>query len=906
MSVSNILIRTGANAGKIKPELIVGGGAGVVDSVNATAGIHIDNTDVANPIVQIGTNQAGDLIVGTATQYVGAVLQQGAPGTYLGVDNAGVLSYSVPPTQGIPFTAQGQMLYAGANPFPDTLLNIGNPGQVLGVAGGIPTWTDTGGSGLISANLPLVEDADPAPNSKISINFTAGAIGEIPYGTGTAGGKVGALTVAPNPASSNQFLGTVAGVPTWKNMGNSSIGAIPPLVEIAGATDESLIGIGFGNGVVGQLPYGNGTLNTGALTNAPTAGQILGVSGGVPAWINAGGSGTITGTFPIVETASGSSSNISIGFANKGELIAGAGGATAGAGVILPPATADDYVLSSFSSAPSGMRWVAPTITQKIIRSATATTIVPDPQTTQDTLILVAEDPQGSWDIQPDPTYPNQTPPITPYAVEAQSEGTVLVGAIAVECVAVPEIVNGIRCIHIWVIINAQNIPVGILYQSAYASPALVSGIVNPPAPPTVAYIQNCFIVSGSFDFFHYDGDSGIPDVNCVGIALIDVSQIASTVITVKPLVDVAGQIGNNIQGVSLNQGGPVNRDPVVNKIINFSNYLWIFGNFDGFDNGGTAITGWWSIAKWNLTTGGYDTAGTTVAIEGLAVSFDALGNTPGAIEDAYLGFANILFIVGDWGYVASVGSPTTWNAVPAGMTGFARWVQGQNPNPWVSTPTIAGGLTVGYCIRPSLTQPNNLIIAGFAPNTPIFLDLNANTLTASTGAIPASPQQGWNNSIASDASIDIGFGANTYDFVQFQDKTSGDMYVVWFSNATALVAQPLTPSPTGLKPLYVPNTFPPSYNGPYTGFTSYGMRILTLPAPNINVMATGGIYRYDPQIHANLDFTGSFYFNGALKNTARFSTATQGNESQSFVASTSLKAWIQTGAKTSGLTYLP
>jgi hypothetical protein len=153
MSVSNILIQTGANAGKIKPELIVGGGAGVVDSVNATAGIHIDNTDVANPIVQIGTGQAGDLIVGTATQYVGAVLQQGANGTYLGVDNAGVLGYSVPPTQGIPFTAGGQMLYAGGAPaFADTLLNLGNPGQVLGVAGGVPTWTDTGGIVLNTKN----------------------------------------------------------------------------------------------------------------------------------------------------------------------------------------------------------------------------------------------------------------------------------------------------------------------------------------------------------------------------------------------------------------------------------------------------------------------------------------------------------------------------------------------------------------------------------------------------------------------------------------------------------------------------------------------------------------------------------------------------------------------------------
>ena len=379
---------------------------------------------------------------------------------------------------------------------------------------------------------------------------------------------------------------------------------------------------------------------------------------------------------------------------------------------------------------------------------------------------------------------------------------------------------------------------------------------------------------------------------------------MSGDIITVKPLIDVGGQIGNNITGVSLSQGGPIQRDPVVNKIINFGNYLWIFGNFDGFANGATTITGWWSIAKWNITTGEYDQSGTTVGFQGLAVSFDA-NVSPGVIEDAYLGFANNLYIVGAWSFVASVGSPTTWNAVPPNMSGFAEWVQGQNPNPWVATPTIVGGFQGGTCIRPSLTQPGNLMMTGSAPIDPLFLNLTANTLQYSTGAIPLSPQQGWMNCIASSANIDIGFGVNTYDFVQYQDKISGDVYVVWFNTATGLVAQPLLPSPTGLKSLYLPTTFPPTYNGPYTGFTSYGLNILTVPA-SLNVMATGGIYRFDPAIHANLDFTGSFYYNGVAKTTARFSTATQGNESQSFVASTSLKAWIQTGAKTTSLTYLP
>lgn len=903
MSVSNILLRTGVNAGKINPDLIVGGGGGgQVNSVVGSSSINV-SADPVNPVVRVAFLNNQDLMVGTGAN-AGAVLGVGANGTYLGVNNAGVLAYSNPPQQGIPFNAQGQMIYSGVAPFADTLLNIGNAGQVLGVAGGIPTWTDTGGSGLISANLPLIEEADPAPNSKISINFTA-SVGEIPYGNGTA--KVGALTVAPNPLSSNQFLGTVLGVPTWKNLGGQAT-AIAPLIEIVGAGDESQIGIGFSNALVGQIPYGNGTVNTGTLTNAPTAGQILGVNAGVPTWIDAGGSGTITGTFPIVEAGSGGSSVISIGFANKGELAVGSGTTPGANGVILPPATADDYVLSSFSSAPSGMRWVAPTITQNIIRSKTATTIVPDPQTTQDTLILVAEDPNGSWDLTEDPKNPGT--PITPYAVEAVSPGIVVVDNVACSCYAFPEIVNGIRCLHIYIITNNEQIAVGILYQGSYASPALVAGIDNPITPPGIAYATDCFIVYGSFEFFHADGDNPPADVACGGIALIDCSQLSGSVITVKPLADVAGAIGNNITGVSLSNSGPVNYDPAVNKIINFNNYLWIFGNFDGFADGATAITGWWSIAKWNLTTGGYDTAGTTVGIQGLAVSFDA-NISPGDIQDAYLGFANNLYIVGSWSFVASVGTPIAWNPVAPGMNGFAVWVQGQNPNPWVSTPATGGGFQGGTCIRPSLTQVGYLMMTGSTPIDPLFYELNLNLLTYSTGAIPSAPQQGWRNCIVSSANIDIGFGASTYDFVLYQDKTSGDMFVIWF-NLTAPpsnppLAQALLPSPTGLKPLYVPNLFPPSYNGPYTGFTSFGIEIITPPAstPVLQVMATGGIYRFDPAIHANLDFTGSFYFDGTLYGTARFSTANQGNESQSFVSATSLKAWIQTGAKTNGLSYL-
>lgn len=156
--------------------------------------------------------QKGQLITATAGG-VETALPVGNNGWVLSA-NSGQdlgLEYIQLPAGGIAFQQEGQLLYAGAGPaFADSLLNIGNAGQILTVAGGIPAWADVGGSGVISANLPLVEDADPAPNSKISINFS-NAVGEIPYGTAT---KVGALTNVPTAGQILGMAGTPP-VPTW-------------------------------------------------------------------------------------------------------------------------------------------------------------------------------------------------------------------------------------------------------------------------------------------------------------------------------------------------------------------------------------------------------------------------------------------------------------------------------------------------------------------------------------------------------------------------------------------------------------------------------------------------------------------------------------------------------------------
>jgi|694.fasta_scaffold04419_10 hypothetical protein len=90
-----------------------------------------------------------------------------------------------------------------------------NPSNPTGLA-----WEAVGGTGKITATLPLVEEAVNGA-SNLYINFTGNVVGQIPYGNGTA--KTGALTNVP---SAGQILGINAGIPTWITPSSPSGGAI--------------------------------------------------------------------------------------------------------------------------------------------------------------------------------------------------------------------------------------------------------------------------------------------------------------------------------------------------------------------------------------------------------------------------------------------------------------------------------------------------------------------------------------------------------------------------------------------------------------------------------------------------------------------------------------------------------
>jgi hypothetical protein len=171
------------------------------------------------------------------------------------------------------------------------------------------------------------------------------------------------IVTAPNlPAQANWVLtadGSLGAAGTnmlWKPATGAGgiIQVAAPLFQDDTTTPHT-IGIDFT--AAGQIPYGTGA-NVGTLTNAPAAGQILGIAAGVPTWIDAGGSGTIVGVAPITEFAGGTNeSKIAINFtAIKGEIPAGNGTATEGA--LVPAPTIDGYVLTAKNSTGTGLAWL--------------------------------------------------------------------------------------------------------------------------------------------------------------------------------------------------------------------------------------------------------------------------------------------------------------------------------------------------------------------------------------------------------------------------------------------------------------------------------------------------------------------------------------------------------------------
>ena len=241
MSVSNILLKTGVNAGKIDPIYVIGGGGGGgVASVTASAGAFVDNADANNPIVGVGTLIAGDLIVGTAVPHIGAVLQQGANGTFLGVaggalgyqavGGSGTITGTAPLTEyaigaasnlAIDFVAKGDLIVGGGaqvggHPIAGNVLPIGADtavltadstatGGVFGMKWEVPTPVTGGQIQRITAAGTTVIPAPTAQNASLQIIDTASGSNTFVYEPGR---PCPDTTFTPGGAFNNEINGT--------------------------------------------------------------------------------------------------------------------------------------------------------------------------------------------------------------------------------------------------------------------------------------------------------------------------------------------------------------------------------------------------------------------------------------------------------------------------------------------------------------------------------------------------------------------------------------------------------------------------------------------------------------------------------------------------------------------------
>jgi len=338
----------------------------------------------------------------------------------------------IPEGGGVPLT-QGQLITANAQNV-ETALPVGVNGTILmadsnqplglryAVVPGAVALTKAELISADAAGTPTIVTAPAFPAQEgWVLTATAGSVDgtglewkDAGQATFTAEGQMQYGGAAPGFADTPLNLGTAgqilkvnvgATAPVWEDVGGGgTISALLPLVESAQGS-VSQIAINFALGPAGQIPYGDGTALQGALTNTPTANQILGVNAGVPAWINAGGSGTITALAPLTEYAVGAASNVAIDFTAKGDLVVGAGPQAGGnpiAGVVLPVG-ANDFVLTANSGTASGLEWKAagsgsaPTINRN--SSYTAPLTIAPPASANDTMILTTNQfTSWEWD----------------------------------------------------------------------------------------------------------------------------------------------------------------------------------------------------------------------------------------------------------------------------------------------------------------------------------------------------------------------------------------------------------------------------------------------------------------------------------------------------------------------------
>jgi hypothetical protein len=752
----------------------------------------------------------------------------------------------------------------------------------------------TGAGGIIDAAAPLVDDAGVGTNT-ISINFSA-VKAEIPAGTGVA--KVGALI--PPPAHDGYVLKADAGEATgliWAAVSETIQAQFPLLVEEPLPGDPS-ISIAF-TAVKGEIPAGSGAASIGALVPAPTVNNYVLTSASAEEtglkWAPlAGPSGTITTIAPLQDLEPVAGTNeISIAYTAKGDLPVGTAAKT---GVILPIGATDGQVLEVYAGAPSGMRWATPAPPSggpTINRSNAATVEVAQPQSLNETMILVAQEPAASWDAvesQGGDTAPYELEFTTPWFKNFQNPAANDSGL-----QGVVEIINGARTIRLDIINQGSGsvLTLGHLVFENYNAPARVYGYIGPEGASSL--MGNSIIIVGAFSQLIFTGPNPAPPLLCSQILGVNFQNTMNINAFNLPSANVGTALG-------LSGFGDQGYCSSIALLPGTSEYI-IGGKFSNIlcSPSVPGSGGYMSLITYNTTTNAYDLS-PNVLNGGLGVR---LSGGPGTVNDLYWNASTFsLVVVGE--FDEFVVDANTNTPAPANSHGLAKWTLPLAPgNPWAGTPTGAPTpVPDGICLRPMVSQGAGVFVVCGSSGIPVAYNIATNATNALTGTYP-SPAIPFSFNCAVGGTTDIGAGQVAYDFILYNDTTNLVCYVYWYSAANGTLATALTPAPTGFIP---DDTGGVILNGGIYLFIDYDPIV---PVNVLQVAAKGSIYRYAADTHATINFTlGTmatpfigFIEDGALFHTVSFNGPTC-PQSQSYIANSGKTAWIQIGAKTAGITY--
>lgn len=242
-----------------------------------------------------------------------------------GLVSTGTLAYDQGGTGQTTYAA-GDIVYASAT---NTLskLAVGTSGQVLKVAGGVPSWatdTTTGTVTSVALSAPAVFTVSGSPvttTGTLALTYSGTALPEANGGTAQTTYTTGDLLYASGAntlsklavGTTGQVLKVAAGVPSWATDTTTgtvtSVGLSAPAFLTVGSSPVTSSGtlaltysgtaIPAANGGTAQTTYATGDLlyasgsNTLAKLGIGTSAQVLTVTGGVPAWGSAG-TGTVT------------------------------------------------------------------------------------------------------------------------------------------------------------------------------------------------------------------------------------------------------------------------------------------------------------------------------------------------------------------------------------------------------------------------------------------------------------------------------------------------------------------------------------------------------------------------------------------------------------------------------------